>query len=66
MARDEKDFRFTHTNIRLEKLEATPRGVRAERFATKSRKMQQQAVRQGLNAMTMKEIDAEIAKARNQ
>lgn len=53
-------------NTRPEDLEATLRAVRAERFATTVRKMQQQAVERGLDKTTMEEIDAEIAAAREE
>ena len=47
-------------------LEATLRAVRAERFVATVRKMQRQAVEQGLDKMSMEEIDAEIAAAREE
>jgi prevent-host-death family protein len=49
-----------------QEVEATLRAIRAERFATTVRKMQQQALEQGLNTMTMDEIDAEIAAMRKE
>jgi prevent-host-death family protein len=49
-----------------QELEATLRAIRAERFAATVRKMQQQAAEQGLDKMTMDEIDAEIAAARKE
>ncbi|MEW6646286.1 MAG: type II toxin-antitoxin system prevent-host-death family antitoxin [Pseudomonadota bacterium] len=49
-----------------QEVEATLRAIRAERFATTVRKMQQQALEQGLDKMTMDEIDAEIAAMRKE
>lgn len=49
-----------------QEVEATLRAIRAERFAATVRKMQQQAVAQGLDKMTMDEIDAEIAAMRKE
>lgn len=49
-----------------EQLEQTLRAVRAEHFAATVRKMQQHAVSRGLDKMTMKEINAEIALARKE
>jgi prevent-host-death family protein len=49
-----------------QELEATLHAIRAERFATTVRKMQQRAVEQGLDKMTMDEIDAEIATMRKE
>lgn len=49
-----------------QELETTLRALRAERFAATARKMQRQAVEQGLDKMSMEEIDAEIAAARKE
>lgn len=49
-----------------QEVEATLRAIRAERFAATVRKMQQHAVEQGLDKMTMDEIDAEIAAMRKE
>lgn len=46
------------------RLEEDLRAIRAERFADTVRKLQQSSVEQGLDAMTMDDIDAEIARAR--
>lgn len=48
------------------RLEEDLRAIRAERFADNVRKMQQRSVEQGMNKMTMEEIDAEIALARKE
>jgi prevent-host-death family protein len=53
-------------NTRPEELENTLRAIRGERFAANLRKMQEHAARQGLDKMTMEEIDAEIAAARKE
>lgn len=53
-------------NTRPEELENTLRAVRGERFAATVRKMQEHAVKLGLDKMSMEEIDAEIAAARNE
>lgn len=47
-------------------LEATLRALRAERFASNVRRMQRRAVEQGLDKLTMDEIDAEIEAARKE
>lgn len=47
-------------------LEDDLRSIRAERFAESVRKLQQRSVEQGLDKMTMEEIDAEIALARKE
>lgn len=47
-------------------LEATLRTIRAERFAETVRKIQQHSVEQGLDKMTMEEINAEIELARKE
>ncbi|MFZ5620871.1 MAG: type II toxin-antitoxin system Phd/YefM family antitoxin [Pseudomonadota bacterium] len=47
-------------------LEATLRALRAERFASNVRRMQRQAVEQGLDKLTMDEIDAEIEATRKE
>jgi len=49
-----------------QEVQATLRAIRAERFATTVRKMQQQAIKQGLDKMTMDEIDSEIAAMRKE
>lgn len=49
-----------------QELESTLRAIRAERFASTVRKMHKQARAQGLDKMTMDEIDAEIAAARRE
>jgi len=51
---------------RLQAAEETLRAIRAERFAATVRKMQQHAANRGLDKMTRKEIDAEIALARKE
>lgn len=43
-----------------ESLEAMLRTIRAERFADTLRKIQQRSIEQGLDTMTMDEINAEI------
>lgn len=48
------------------RLEEDLRAIRAERFADNVRKLQQRSVEQGLDKMTMEEIDAEIALARKE
>ncbi|QKE40748.1 MAG: hypothetical protein HO274_05110 [Ferrovum myxofaciens] len=48
------------------RLEDDLRAIRAERFAENIRKIQQSSVEQGLDKMTMEEIDAEIALARKE
>ncbi|WP_440997399.1 type II toxin-antitoxin system Phd/YefM family antitoxin [Arhodomonas sp. SL1] len=53
-------------NTPPEELEATLRAVRAERFAATVRKMQKHTAEQGLDAMTMEEVDAEITQARRE
>jgi antitoxin (DNA-binding transcriptional repressor) of toxin-antitoxin stability system len=47
-------------------LEDDLRFIRAERFAESVHKLHQRSVEQGLDKITMKEIDAEIALARNE
>lgn len=51
-------------NTSPEGLEATLRAVRGERFAATVRKLQENAVQQGLDKMTQAEIDAEIMATR--
>lgn len=53
-------------NTRPEELENMLRAIRGERFTATLRKMQEHAEGQGLNDMTMAEIDAEIALARKE
>lgn len=53
-------------NTKPDELENILRAVRAERFATTVRKMQEHAERQGLSGMSMEEIDAEIALMRKE
>ncbi|MDZ7752445.1 MAG: type II toxin-antitoxin system prevent-host-death family antitoxin [Gammaproteobacteria bacterium] len=53
-------------NTRPEELEDTLRAIRGERFAATVRKMRRQAMAQGLDGMTMEEIDAEITQARRE
>ena len=53
-------------NTQPENLEATLRAIRGERFAASVRKLQEHAVKHGLDKMTMEEIDAEIAAARKE
>jgi len=53
-------------NTKPEELESTLRAVRGQRFEASLRKMQKHAEQQGLNRMTMEEIDAEIALARQE
>lgn len=48
------------------RLEDDLRAIRAERFAENVRKIQQGSVEQGLDKMTLDEIDAEIALARKE
>lgn len=48
------------------RLEEDLRNIRADRFADNVRKMQQRSVEQGLDKMSMEEIDAEIALARKE
>lgn len=48
------------------RLEDDLRAIRAERFAENVRKLQQHSVDQGLDKMTMGEIDAEIALMRKE
>jgi antitoxin (DNA-binding transcriptional repressor) of toxin-antitoxin stability system len=47
-------------------LEDDLRSIRAERFAESVRKLQQRSVEQGLDKITMEEIDAEISLARKE
>lgn len=49
-----------------ESLEVMLRAIRAQRFADTLRKMQQHSIEQGLDTMTMEEINAEIALARQE
>ena len=49
-----------------ESLEVMLRAIRAERFMATVQKIQQQSVAQGLDKMTMKEINAEIAQMRKE
>ena len=53
-------------NTKPEELESTLRAVRGQRFEANLRKMQAHAEQQGLSGMTMEEIDAEIALARQE
>lgn len=53
-------------NTKPEELEATLRAVRGRRFDATLRKMQAHAEEQGVSAMSMDEIDAEIALARKE
>lgn len=53
-------------NTRPEELENVLRAVRGQRFEAALRKMQEHAERQGLSGMSMAEIDAEIALARQE
>lgn len=48
------------------RLEDDLRTIRAERFAENVRKMQQRSIEQGLDKMTMEEIEAEIALTRKE
>lgn len=49
-----------------ESLEVMLRAIRAERFADTLRKIQQRSIEQGLDKMTMDEINAEIALMRQE
>ena len=49
-----------------ESLEPMLRAIRAERLMATVQKIQQQSVANGLNKMSMKEINAEIAQARKE
>lgn len=49
-----------------ESLEAMLRAIRAERFADTLRKIQQRSIEQGLDKMTMDEINAEIVLMRKE
>jgi len=53
-------------NTNPEELESTLRAVRGQRFEATLRKMQAHAEQQSLSNMTMEEIDAEIALARQE
>ena len=53
-------------NTEPARLEEDLRAIRAERFAENVRKIQQRSVEQGLDKMTMEEIDAEIALMRKE
>jgi prevent-host-death family protein len=53
-------------NTNPEELENTLRAIRGERFAANVRKLQAYAAQQGLDKMTMEDIDAEIAAARKE
>lgn len=65
VTRNGKPFALlVHTDPK--ELESTLRAIRAERFASTVRRMQKQAQSQGLDKMTMDEIDAEIAAARKE
>ena len=53
-------------NTSPEELENTLRAIRGERFATNVRKLRAYAAEQGLDKMTMEEVDAEIEAARRE
>ncbi len=65
ITRNGKPFALmVHSNA--ESLETMLRAIRAERFMATVKKIQQQSVAKGLDKMTMKEINAEIAEARKE
>jgi prevent-host-death family protein len=53
-------------NTTPEELETMLRAIRGERFAANVRKLRAVAARQGLDKLTMEDIDAEIAAARRE
>ena len=53
-------------SIQSDNIESTLRTIRGERFESSVRKIQERSMKQGLDKMTMVEINAEIAAARKE